>query len=125
MSMNSEQISGGKKRVWPRQPYVPDETHFTDCVGREEESRMVAAAWLDGADSLPLSPLLVGPPGCGKNHLVFAMARRMGLGLYVCQGYENITAEELACTLLPSDEGNGLHGFRLGFACQPTGAAGS
>ncbi len=106
MSMH-EKIAVGKKRVWPRQPYVPDESMMAEFVGRDEELTMLAAAWLSGTRSQPLAPLLIGPPGCGKNRLVFEMARRMGLDLYVCQGYENITAEELACTLMPADDGNG------------------
>jgi MoxR-like ATPase len=107
MSMSPDKIAVGKKLVWPRKPYVPNDALLVDFVGRESELRMVAAAWMDGAESQPLSPLLIGPPGCGKNRLVFEIAKRMGLDLYVCQGYENITAEELACTLMPADEGNG------------------
>lgn len=107
MSMNMEKISIGKKRVWPRKPYVPDDGVFTDFVGRNEELKMIAAAWMTGGCSQPLSPLLIGPPGCGKNRLVFEISKRMGLDLYVCQGYENITAEELACSLMTAEEGNG------------------
>ncbi|WP_295585210.1 AAA family ATPase [uncultured Lamprocystis sp.] len=107
MSMSADKIAVGKKLVWPRKPYVPTDESMVDFVGRESELRMVAAAWLAGAQSQPLSPLLIGPPGCGKNRLVFEIAKRMGLDLYVCQGYENITAEDLACTLMPADEGNG------------------
>ena len=107
MSMTPQKVAVGKKLVWPRKPYVPDDDQMVDFVGREEELQMAAAAWIGGPRSQPLSPLLVGPPGCGKNRLVYELARRMGLDLYVCQGYENITAEELACTLLPADEGNG------------------
>ncbi len=102
-----EKIVVGKKLVWPRKPYVPNENTLNEFVGRDEELMMIAAAWISGTHSQPLSPLLIGPPGCGKNRLVFEMAKRMGLDLYVCQGYENITAEELACTLMPADEGNG------------------
>ena len=107
MSMQDEKIAIGKKLVWSRKPYLPDDNAMIDFVGREEELNMIAAAWISGARSQPLAPLLVGPPGCGKNRIVFEMAKRMGLDLYVCQGYENITAEELACSLLPADEGNG------------------
>lgn len=107
MSMHEEKVAIGKKQVWIRKPYLPDDELLTDFVGREEEMKMVAAAWLADTRSQPLAPLLVGPPGCGKNRIVFEMAKCMGLDLYVCQGYENVTAEELACSLLPADEGNG------------------
>jgi len=107
MSMIEEKVAIGKKLVWARKPYLPDDTSLIDFVGREEELKMVGAAWISNSLSQPLAPLLVGAPGCGKNRIVFEMAKRMGLDLYVCQGYENITAEELACSLLPADEGNG------------------
>ena len=107
MSMHEEKIAIGKKLVWSRKPYQPDDNAMIGFVGRGEEMNMIAAAWISGSRSQPLAPLLVGPPGCGKNRVVFEMAKRMDLDLYVCQGYENITAEELACSLLPADEGNG------------------
>ena len=107
MSMHPEKIVVGKKLVWPRKPYLPNADMMVEFVAQEEVLKMVAAAWLSGAYSQPLSPLLVGPPGCGKNRLVYEMAQRMGLDLYVCQGYENITAEELACSLVVADEGHG------------------
>ncbi|MDD2734734.1 MAG: AAA family ATPase [Desulfuromonadaceae bacterium] len=107
MSMCEEKIAIGKKLVWARKPYQPEDNVMIEFTGREEELKMVAAAWLSSISSQPLSPLLVGPPGCGKNRIVYEMAKRCGLDLYVCQGYENITAEELACSLLPADEGNG------------------
>jgi MoxR-like ATPase len=105
--MCEEKVAIGKKLVWVRKPYLPDEKEMIDFVGRDDELKMVAAAWLSDHRSQPLAPLLVGPPGCGKNRIVFEMAKRMELNLYVCQGYENVTAEELACSLLPADEGNG------------------
>lgn len=107
MGMSGEKAVIGKKQVWTRKPYIPEETTMGDFVGRENELKIIAAAWLADSQYQPLAPLLVGPPGCGKNRIIFEMAKQTGLDLYVCQGYENITAEELACSLMPSDEGNG------------------
>jgi hypothetical protein len=107
MGMSGERTVIGKKQVWTRKPYIPDEKMMIDFVGREKELKIIAAAWIADRQFQPLAPLLIGPPGCGKNRIVFEMAKQMGLDLYVCQGYENITAEELACSLMPSDEGNG------------------
>ena len=113
MSMKEEKIAVGRKLVWPRRPYIHEADIEQSTVGRDTEMGMIAAAWMPTPWSRALSPLLVGPPGCGKNTMVYEMARRMELDLYVCQGYENITAEELACSLLPSDEGNGRIDFMI------------
>jgi len=113
MSMSEEKVAVGRKLVWPRKPYIYTADISESIVGREKEMGMIAAAWMPTPWSRALSPLLVGPPGCGKNTMVYEMAKRMDVDLYVCQGYENITAEELACSLLPSDEGNGKIDFMI------------
>lgn len=107
MSMNQdyEKVVVGKKLVWPRRPYVPSSEIPLEFVGREEELRLIQSAWIAWPWSQPLLPILVGPPGCGKNRMVYELAKLMGLPLYICQGYDNITAEDLACTLLQADEG--------------------
>ncbi len=65
---------------------------------------MIMAAWIAGKHSLPLSPVLVGDPGVGKNRIVYELARFTGRDLYLFQGHEDITAEDLACTVRFSDD---------------------
>lgn len=72
-------------------------------VGREREMRVLTAAWLGGGRQ-PLSPLLVGEPGVGKNHVVFAIARQTRKQLFIFQGHEDVNVEDLACTVRFSDE---------------------
>jgi len=54
------------------------------------------AAWdASGGDDLPLAFRLVGPPGVGKNATVYALAARRQQPLYIVQGHEEVTAEDL------------------------------
>jgi MoxR-like ATPase len=62
---------------------------------------------MTGPGRLPLSPLLLGEPGVGKNRLVYELARRTGKDLFIFQGHEDVTAEDLACAVRFSDEGRG------------------
>lgn len=95
------EVGQGRKRVVPSQPYAPQKNRALQ--GRAEEMKMITAAWMRGADHLPLSPILLGPPGVGKNHLVYQMARDTCRDLYIFQGHEDVTAEDLACAVRFSD----------------------
>ncbi|MCH8196077.1 MAG: AAA family ATPase, partial [Chloroflexi bacterium] len=44
-----------------------------------------------------------GEPGVGKNRVVYELARRTGKDLYIFQGHEDVTAEDLACAVRFSD----------------------
>jgi len=52
----------------------------------------------------PLSPLLVGEPGVGKNRLVYELARVTRKELYIVQGHEDVTPEDLVCAARMSDD---------------------
>jgi MoxR-like ATPase len=69
---------------------------------------LITAAWIAGEHSLPLSPLLTGEPGVGKNRIVYEVARRTGKKLYIFQGHEDVTAEDLACAVRFRDDGPGM-----------------
>lgn len=73
-------------------------------IGRTQECRMVLAAWMAQPSLPPLAPLLVGEPGMGKNRLIYELARATGKPLYVLQGHEDVTAEDLVCAVRFSDE---------------------
>jgi MoxR-like ATPase len=92
------------KKVFASEPYRPRDGARTGFVGRTHEMKMITAAWIGGSALPPLCPLLVGEPGVGKNRLVYELARRSGLDLYIFQGHEDVTAEDMACTVRFSDE---------------------
>jgi MoxR-like ATPase len=102
-----DEIKG--KQVLLSQPYsVPDTgqdsaSDTTWTVGRGTELEMVTAAWMAGPNCRALAPLLLGEPGVGKNHLVYELARRTGKNLYIFQGHEDVTSEDLACTVRFAD----------------------
>ena len=101
--MSQQEIVMGGKSVLVSQPYAPDRSCLPEFVGRDEELKLIAAAWMGGRHSLPLSPLLLGDPGVGKNRLVYELARLTGRNLYIFQGHEDVTAEDLACAVRFSD----------------------
>ncbi|MSU64305.1 MAG: MoxR family ATPase [Pedosphaera sp.] len=96
MTLNSS------KKVLASEAYRPRAT--SDFVGRLHESKMITAAWIGSSAQPPLCPLLVGEPGVGKNRLVYELSRRPGLDLYIFQGHEDVTAEDMACAVRFSDE---------------------
>lgn len=99
-----QKIQINNKLVWPGEPYKPNLNVIPEFVGRESEMELIMAAWISGNHNLPLSPLLVGEPGVGKNRLVYELARLTGRELFLFQGHEDITAEDLACTIRFSDD---------------------
>jgi MoxR-like ATPase len=102
MSMISLEV--GSKQVGVSLPYRPAEGDGDELVGREAECRAALAAWLPQPGFPPMAPILVGEPGVGKNRIVYELARLSGKELYVLQGHEDITAEDLACTVRFSDD---------------------
>lgn len=102
MSQIARQV--GEKQVYVSNPYVAT---TAPLVGRQTEMELITAAWMTGPGMQPLSPLLLGEPGVGKNRLVYELAHRTGKDLYIFQGHEDVTAEDLACAVRFSDEGRG------------------
>lgn len=101
--MSQETCIVGQQVVHLSRPY---QAPATPLVGREAELRLLTAAWIAGPENLPLSPLLLGEPGVGKNRLVYEVAHRTGKDLYIFQGHEDVTAEDLACAVRFSDDPN-------------------
>ena len=89
------------------EPFKVPQTTF---VGRDRELELCGAAWdvskdgtqlLDAPDGLPLNFRIVGPPGSGKNEVAYEMARRLRLPLYIMQGHEELTPEDLVLIVAP------------------------
>ena len=87
------QISGHKVFIPPPDP-IPDEPF----VGREEQIIQVQAAWSSLDGSPPLHIRLFGPPGSGKNALIYEMARIYRKELYIWSGRKSMDAEDLVLT---------------------------
>jgi MoxR-like ATPase len=101
--MEKQKIQLNDKLVWASEPYKPNPDILPAFVGREKEMELIMASWIAGSHNLPLSPVLVGDPGVGKNRIVYELARFTGRKLYIFQGHEDVTAEDLACTVRFSD----------------------
>lgn len=79
----------------PEPDFIPDKKF----VGRTELIDQCMAAWLDLDGSGPLHFRLVGPPGVGKNEIVYHLAREVEQKpLYIMHGHEELTPEDIACT---------------------------
>ncbi len=91
----------GGKQVILAEPY---RAQYFATVGRDHEMRMLTAAWMTLGGHPPMSPLLVGEPGTGKNALAYELARRTRKQLYIFQGTEDVGVEDLACTVRFSDD---------------------
>lgn len=102
--MEKQKINLNNKLVWPSEPYTPNSDFMPAFVGREKEMEMIMASWIAGPHTLPLSPVLVGEPGVGKNRIVYELARFTNRELFIFQGHEDVTAEDLACTVRFSDD---------------------
>jgi len=102
--MEKQKIKLNNKLVWTSEPYNPNPAMMPAFVGREKEMEMIMAAWIAGPQTLSLSPVLIGDPGVGKNRIVYELARFTNRELYIFQGHEDVTAEDLACTVRFSDE---------------------
>ena len=101
--MTEKMTKVGNKLVQLREPFIAPVSEF---VGREDEMKRILAAWMAGVDILPLSPLLLGDPGVGKNRIVYECARICSKDLYIFQGHEDVGAEDLVCAVRFSDDPN-------------------
>jgi MoxR-like ATPase len=102
--MSQKMVQIRQKQVFVSSPYSVSEVWASPIIGRQNEMEMITAAWMAGPNSLPLSPLLLGEPGVGKNRMVCELARRTGKELFIFQGHEDVTSEDLACAIRFSDD---------------------
>jgi MoxR-like ATPase len=111
--MEKQKIQLNNKLVWASEPYKPNQAIISSFVGRDKEMELIMASWIAGSHTLPLSPVLIGDPGVGKNRIVYELARFTGRDLYLFQGHEDVTAEDLACTVRFSDDSSNLMEYVL------------
>lgn len=98
---------------------VPDRV----LVGRKEELRLCRAAFaMDetnhfSKDMKSLHFRLEGPPGVGKNEIVYQLARDLAksetMPFYSIQGHEEMTPEDLSILVVPDTEQKGDMPLRL------------
>ena len=82
-------------------------TEVPPWVGRDDLLLQLEAAWTRiSSEDLPLHPRLLGKPGVGKTTLGCAVARRMGLEVYIAQATMDTRPEDLLVSpvLGPSGE---------------------
>jgi hypothetical protein len=113
MAEEDNKISIRDKTVFQSEPFLPVTNFFNRFVGREPELRLITAAWIAGDFSLPMSPMLIGDPGVGKNRLIYELAQKTGRLLYILQGHEDVTAEDLACSVRFSDNSSNVMDYML------------
>jgi MoxR-like ATPase len=74
---------------------------FVDCIwiGQKEVFRLLVAAWLKihERDRI-MSPVLVGPPGCGKTTLGCTVAREFSRPVYIINCTSDMRPEDLLIT---------------------------
>src|SRR5579862_3612781 len=103
--------------------------------GREEELRRCKAAWgLDshskeaGKKLFRLHFRLQGPPGVGKNEIVYQVVRELQrqepeLPFYMIQGHEEMTPEDLTLLLVPDESAGGSQNPPLALRASPLATA--
>jgi MoxR-like ATPase len=99
--MDRVELESGKQ-VLASDDYNPTAA-MGEFAGRRHELEVVRAAWIWSSKHPPLSVLLVGDPGVGKNRIVYELHKETGLPLYIMQGHEDLTAEDLACSVRFAD----------------------
>jgi hypothetical protein len=104
----SRKITIGNKTVLAAEPYRVQNGLPGEFVGREMEQKLITASWLCRNHAQPLSPILVGDPGVGKNRIAYELAARTGKELFIVQGHEDLSAEDLACQVRFADDGKGM-----------------
>jgi len=105
--------------VYPSAPATIPECKF---VGRSDELRLCKAAfgikddWTFDDSLAPLHFRLEGPPGVGKNEIVYEIARNlarsMKMPFYMIQGHEEMTPEDLSILIAPDPDANTPLGLR-------------
>lgn len=103
-------------------------------IGRTRELDLCSAAWgIDCKNGQFASTMfrlhfrLQGPPGVGKNEIVYELVRRMArkhdVPFYMIQGHEEMTPEDLALVLVPDPEASTQSNMPLVLRASPLATA--
>ncbi len=87
-------VIGGKSVLVPYQTEIPD----FKFIGREQIIEKALAAWTCISGTTPLNFRLYGPPGIGKNAIVYELARILKKDLYIINAHEELGPEDVACS---------------------------
>jgi hypothetical protein len=86
------QIAGSRVFVPPPET-IPNEPF----IGRKDLIEKTLAAWSAVDGTPPLHFRLFGPPGTGKNSLIYELARILDKDLYIIDGNDDLSVEDVAC----------------------------
>ena len=107
--MSVTHLTFGSKTVLLSQPFAPTDGNDGDFVGRAEELRLLFTGWITPRPGRsPFAPLLTGEPGVGKTRLAYHAARLSDRDLYVFAGNADVTAQELAVSVVSSGDSENL-----------------
>lgn len=98
--MNHQTTKINGKEVLLSQPYNAQVDPF---IGKENEIKLILASWMSGKGGETLSPLLLGAPGTGKNRIVYECAKITKKPLYIINGHDDLSPDDLAVSARISD----------------------
>lgn len=87
------EIQGVKVRIPP-----PSTIECLPIVERQEILESALAAWMRVDGLRPMNFRLYGPPGVGKNMIVYQLAKMLNKDLYMVTGHTELGPEEIACS---------------------------
>jgi len=90
------EIQGKKVKIPP--PEDVSEVVDYQFIGREEIIEFALSAWAKVDRIKPFNFRLCGPPGSGKNAIVYELARMLKKDLYIISGNDEFGPEDIACT---------------------------
>jgi MoxR-like ATPase len=118
--MSVTQLTLGSKSVLLHEPYAPPEEGDGEFVGRIDELKLLLTGWIARPGKPPFAPLLIGEPGVGKTRLAYQAARLSGRDLFVFSGNDDVTAQELAVSVVSSGDSDN---FRFEYVLSPLATA--
>jgi MoxR-like ATPase len=92
---NYERLEFEGKNLWAPYPVKIPNINYVEWGDLIEKG---LAAWMKLDGLAPLNFRLYGPPGVGKNAVVYKLAQVLQKDLYIINGHEELRPEDIACT---------------------------